>query len=322
MKRTFILILLVFFIAGCEPPGFYENRGILKPTLSPVMMTEQQKTTIEDPQNVVEVRWSINAPLVQNSLQAGSTANVDLTFSPTIVQVTRLGDGRIDHTISSEWKDPAISRMRYCLALDEPCTDPGEMKPFELQASIPLNLDWLGERQVYLMVEFLDRDGQPLAVTDGSDAATLTKGILVMKQLIQTKVDPTIGQEKLPASIQTAAAATRTAFPVTGSVKIEGSPCCKGGSAGSKLNVKVNFIAASTFGKVTEMRLGSLCPFSPAELRWDWEPFTPEKVIETDVPLNWSTFSVNVQYRDEKGNLSEVYCDSLGIEGSPLVPTP
>jgi hypothetical protein len=40
------------------------------------------------------------------------------------------------------------------------------------------------------------------------------------------------------------------------------------------------------------------------------------------VPINWTTFAVSVQYRDEKGNVSLVYCDDIGVEGMPATPIP
>lgn len=269
----------------------------------------------------MEVRWSINAPVVQNSLEAGSTATINLTFSPSILQVTRNADGSITQTTSAKWTDHPVKRMRYCVALDEPCTEPGEMKPFELEAAIPLKLEWLGERKVYLMVEILDRDGNPVAVTDGWNLNAKTSGLLVMKQIVRTALNPATPLETLPSPILTTVAATRMAFPVTGSVKIEGSPCCQGGTAGSTIKLKVNFQASSSAGKVTEMRVGRMCPASPADLQADWEAFSPEQSIETTVPLNWTTFTVSVQYRDARGNLSSMYCDNLGIEGNPLEPT-
>ncbi|NMB54123.1 MAG: hypothetical protein GYA15_05430 [Leptolinea sp.] len=321
MKRCFFVIPLVLILAACEPPGFYENEGIYHPTLLPEAKTEEAAQK-DLPQNVVEVRWSINAPVVQNCLEAGSTAEVTLRFTPSIIQNFYNADGSLSYTTSGEWNDHPVSRMRYCLELDEPCTEPGEERSFETQVSTSLPLDWLGLRQVYLMVEFLDRDGNPVPATDGSNLKTITGGQLVMKQTITTAVNPTTPLDMLPAVLQTAVAEKRAAYPVNGSIKIEGSPCCAGGTAGSKLEIKVNLQAESPAGRVTEMRLGRSCPFSPADLRDMWEPFTGEKTLETTIPINWTTFSVNVQYRDEKGNLSQVYCDSLGLEGSPQEPSP
>ena len=321
MKRCFFVIPFILILAACEPPGFYDNGRIHQPTLLPEAKTEEAAQR-DLPQNVVEVRWSIDAPVVQNCLEAGSTADVTLTFSPSILQEVHAPDGSLSYSTSAEWKNSSVNRMRYCLALDEPCTEPGEERAFETQVSTSLPLDWLGLRQVYLMVEFLDQEGNPVPATDGSDLKTKTGGRLVMKQTITTTINPTTPLDTLPAVIQTAAAERNAAYPVNGSVKIEGSPCCAGGIAGSKLAIKVNFQAESPAGRVTEMRLGRSCPFSPADLRDMWEPFAGEKTLETTLPINWTTFSVNVQYRDERGNVSQVYCDSLGLEGSPPVPTP
>jgi hypothetical protein len=111
------------------------------------------------------------------------------------------------------------------------------------------------------------------------------------------------------------------AFPVSGSVSIEGGRCCAGGVAGSQISLNVEFQATSSAGKVTEMRVqtGGGCPKDPAQLKAGWEPFQPTQRYPTSLGINWIGWYISVQYRDEKGNLSAVYCDDISLEGSPPV---
>lgn len=129
MKRFAALLLSIILLAACEPPGFYNNPGNVRPadeTVTPVItqaVTQQPTLIVDEPVNAVSVSWSINAPVVKNSLKAGSVAEVTLRFTPTSIQTARFGDGIVDHIISSEWIDHPVSRMRYCLSTVEPCAD-------------------------------------------------------------------------------------------------------------------------------------------------------------------------------------------------------
>ena len=50
----------------------------------------------------------------------------------------------------------------------------------------------------------------------------------------------------------------------------------------------------------------------------DWIPFAAEKTFEVNnIPINWTTFAISVQFRDEAGNLSPIYCEDIAVEGMP-----
>ena len=53
-----------------------------------------------------------------------------------------------------------------------------------------------------------------------------------------------------------------------------------------------------------------------------WEPYSPVKTFQFEPPINWVGFYVCVQFQDVEGNLSNVYCDDISVEGSPPAPTP
>jgi hypothetical protein len=112
---------------------------------------------------------------------------------------------------------------------------------------------------------------------------------------------------------------TKVAFPLTGSVEIEEGRCCIGGLAGDTIQARVEFSAMSPFGKVNSMRVRAAgqC-FTETEMEVaSWEPFVPSKTYSVAVALNWIGFYISVQFQDEYGNVSPVYCDDISVEGSP-----
>jgi len=136
---------------------------------------------------------------------------------------------------------------------------------------------------------------------------------------------------------RTEIAATQTAFAndhVTGSIQINGQNLdTVGAAAGSTLDVVVSFKAASPFADVTEMRISDegYGPFPVTDangiitcgtndLGNPWQPLLPSRTYPIGVPVNWSAFSIAVQYKDRLGNISPVYCDTLQIEGAWITP--
>jgi len=112
---------------------------------------------------------------------------------------------------------------------------------------------------------------------------------------------------------------TKAAFLLTGSVEIEEGRCCIGGLAGDTIQARVEFSAMSPVGKVNRMRVRAAgqC-FTETEMEVaSWEPFVPSKTYSVAVALNWIGFYVSVQFQDEYGNVSPVYCDDISVEGSP-----
>jgi hypothetical protein len=111
---------------------------------------------------------------------------------------------------------------------------------------------------------------------------------------------------------------------VTGLVQLQGGSCCIGGSMGETIQVPASFRASSPFGKVSLMRAastGSCGAMGQARLRdAAWEPYAETKNFPVSVAINWVGFYVSVQFQDEKGNLSPVYCDDISVEGMPQLP--
>ncbi|HEX8218120.1 MAG TPA: hypothetical protein VF914_02780 [Chloroflexia bacterium] len=108
--------------------------------------------------------------------------------------------------------------------------------------------------------------------------------------------------------------------PITGEVLVEGGNSMTGGASGATIELSVTFAASSTAGQVTEMRVGTGgggCLPGEAMEDYPWEPFAPEKVYSTTAFINIQGWYANVQYRDDAGNISAVYCDDISVEGMP-----
>lgn len=113
-------------------------------------------------------------------------------------------------------------------------------------------------------------------------------------------------------------------IPIYGSVLIENGVCCLGAIAGETIPLDTAFFAVSSMGTVDKMRtnLAAACLDETMIMTRPWEPFVPTKTFTLTVPLNFVGFNVSVQYGDDAGNLSPVYCDDIVIEGFPPSPTP
>jgi hypothetical protein len=110
------------------------------------------------------------------------------------------------------------------------------------------------------------------------------------------------------------------AFPVVGYVEIQRGLCCVGGQAGEMIPVRVDFTAASPFGRVSKMRVAKGCSVEMDPEAEDWEPFVASKTYPLFVIRNFSGFGKCVQFQDEHGNLSLVYKDNVSVEGMGGMP--
>ena len=113
---------------------------------------------------------------------------------------------------------------------------------------------------------------------------------------------------------------------ITGLVEIENGRCCAGGMAGQALELDVKFEAQSLAGyPVTEMRvrLGGIAMEEGDLVEEEWIPFRTQDMLIIEPGVNWTTYVLNVQFRDKAGNLSAVFSDEIAIEGSsPITPEP
>ncbi len=251
--------------------------------------------------------------------RTGITANVGNAVALTVVfqamkdTVTTWSDGSTTK-YSDAWSPNALAEMRYCSGVGRACALPTAWVPFAQQQTINIPVDWLGARDYGVTAQFRDANAKliPAGYAGGESASNWVS--------ITGAVDERTPVAAQSPRIQTAIAQARSAFPVSGKIQVgEGHPV--GGKAGTKVNVVVRFDAASPAGAVTEMRVKQssmgIC-LSPDEMNdAPWEAFVASKTHPVSVALNWTTFKLHVQYRDVKGNLSQVYCGDVAVEGSP-----
>jgi uncharacterized Zn-binding protein involved in type VI secretion len=260
--------------------------------------------------------------------RVGSSAEIVLESAPIIYGISRRDDGSVAGTSMLPWESHNVSDMQICFSLDAPCQLTGQWIPFELSSNgglfgrvsiqkFKFPVDWVGPRIVWVVGQFRDVNGKPvLSVGDSYKDPEVISQTSIEIIGVWDETTPIEGQ---PAAVQTAIAATKAAFPLTGSVQIAGGGCCVGGIAGDILEVQVDFSAASPFGTVAEMRVRTVGICSPESemVNAFWEPFVPSQRYPVYVALNWVGFYVSVQYRDDHGNLSPVYCDDISVEGFP-----
>ena len=334
IKRIMAYLLIIFMLSACMAPDSQATptgATRLSPSLTVPLTSTPREDALATKSATSEIRQESvktiqvifrfrDSVQISPEVEAGSTIVLEMRAEPVIQSIVRRDDGTIYSVSTQPWPDAPVRQMRLCLSQDVPCSGPGEMRPFETRYATEVKVDWLGPRRFNQTTEFFDANGAPLTSerNDASEPHLLTESTL----LISSVLNPAIPLEKLPAPILTAAAATRSAFPLTGSVLIEGGRCCAGGIAGSQVNLKVEFQAASSGGKVVEMKAqpGSACIKDPTQLKAGWEPFQVIKTYSTSLAINWAGWYINVQYRDDQGNLSPVYCDDISLEGSPSLP--
>ena len=248
----------------------------------------------------------------------GTSAKVVVRFDPTSFRVLRRDDGFVYGTSSSLWDPHTVAEMRVCVSLDDPCQLTGEWIPFASDQEFAVDVAWVGPRTCWVVAQFRDATGTVIPSVWGSyqDPEPYAQDSIEIVGILDEATPITAH----PPMVQTAVAATRAAFPVRGSVEIEGGRCCVGGTAGDTIDVSVTFEASSPFAEVTEMRVLAGCPTEAEMAGVPWELFVPEQAYPVKVFINWVGFYVGVQYRDAEGNLSPVYCDDISVEGHPAAP--
>lgn len=106
---------------------------------------------------------------------------------------------------------------------------------------------------------------------------------------------------------------------ITGWVILEDGRCCIGGPAGQPLDLHAEFYAQSQLVPVTEMRTW----LSPSQATLDdlqsveWVPFAEQATFVIVPALNWTGVTLSVQFRDGRGEVSQVASDDISVEGNP-----
>ncbi len=297
------LVLLVALATACSAPPAVSPSG---PSPSPPPLGGPT----EEPSHAVVIRIA-GGP---NQFSPGASAQLNITFEPVIQSVMRRADGTPLAVSQKPWPNHNVAQLSYCVMPGTACTPGDSWQPFAEKAQATIAVNWLGEREIWVVAQFRDASGAPVAGIDENQRA----GQAARNHIrLIAQVDARTPDNLQPAFVQTAVAATRVAFPVTGSVQIAGGRSVVGGKVGTQIDIPVSFEAHSTAGAVTEMRVGKQCPRAGESLDAPWEPFAAHKDYTATAALNFVGWYIAVQYRDAQGRLSPVYCADISVEGSP-----
>lgn len=321
MRKTYVtLACLIAFTLACSfltPPVATLPAPLPVSPEVPVTLTPVPRT------NVVNIHLSEVSTTDSNpAIAAGTTATLEAWFEPAVYIPVVNPDGSVSGVIMVPWESHDIAEMRFCFSASGPCQPEGDWLPYAAKQQFPIPVDWLGPREFWLAAEFRDSSGNPIPSIDYRSWQPPQAVTQTFTQITGVWDEATpIGNQ--PATVQTAVAATLAAYPVTGSVVLAGGNSAAGGTAGSTIDIGVEFAASSPYGQVTEMRVRTGGCFAEAAMtEAAWEPFAASKTIPVYVVINWVGFYVSVQYRDANGNVSPVYCDDINVEGMPAQPTP
>lgn len=334
-QASFLLACFVLVACNAVASAMPDANPHQTLTAIPVSWTDTPEVTVT-PEETTPVVFSLIHETSDSrnrvNKTVGSSAEIILESAPVLYGISRRDDGSVAGTSMLPWESQNVSDMQICFSLDAPCQLTDQWIPFELSSDgglfgrvsiqkFEIPVDWVGPRTVWVVSQFRDVNGNPvLSVGDSYKAPEMISQVSMEIVGVWDETTPIEGQ---PAAVQTAIAATRAAFPLTGSVQIAGGGCCVGGNAGDTLAVQVDFSAASPFGTVGEMRVRTdgICFPESEMVDAAWEPFMSSKRYPVYVALNWVGFYVSVQYRDDHGNLSPVYCDDISVEGFPPATT-
>ena len=319
MKDLFLrfaaVTILAILASACGAPPNQTSAPTL-PSINPTITSTVEPLKFETVGNAI----AVSAFILDERVQAGKTATIKITFQPLVVRIARKSDGSIAATSNVPWVSANVAEMQVCTSFDAPCELNGKWIPFAREQEVKIDVDWIGAREFWLKAQFREASSAIISAFSSSTYELPKDSTQTAARLVAV-IDERTPFAALPAKIQTLVAATRAAYPVTGFVKIEGGRCCAGGKAGSAIELKVEFGAASPFGDVREMRVRDFrsrkCASEAEMNEAAWEPFAAEKVYKVSVALNFTSFDVSAQYRDVKGNLSQIYCADLAVEGSP-----
>ena len=225
---------------------------IAPPTFFPTDTPLPPPTPIETGQPVVSL---VLYPVESRDAYTGREMEVVLEAIPTRLTITHKSDGSVE-SVSTTWTDFTVSEMQICFSFDAPCQLSEPWAPFILspdsnylggsaRQKYSFFIDWIGPRIMWAVAQF--RDGQGQSIPSFSTTFSSNQPVVVSQismQIVGIWNEATPAQDQ-PAPVQTAIAATKTAYPVTGSVVLAGGSSAAGGVAGELIQIQAAFAAAS-----------------------------------------------------------------------------
>ena len=333
-RRLTTLITLVLFLTACgsltPAPPHSQTPDTATSALTELPSVEAVEVYIAYRANQSDFSL-LEEPF---QLNLGDLLSLSIEFTPVRYTVY-YSSGNPNPSTSYERLDSyTVAELQYCVSLNLACELGNQWSPFSERGDYLLTLDQLGEQTLFFQAHFRDSAGNAISAF-GGDETGLHETISATRKIV-SNYDPTTPIVALPEQVQASALATQTTWAnatataqafiannVTGSILLDGGSCCVGGIEGRAVTITAALQAASPFGQITHMRFGGLLVCTdPSQMTSEWEPFATEKTFEVNnIPINWTTFAVSVQFRDVTGNLSPIYCEDIAVEGMPAPPT-
>lgn len=278
-----IMMALLVVLSGCTREQPNEEA---EPSIEtePVSVTAAPVTETEQPSSTSEAEFVGEVILADGGCCAGGIEGETIEIQAAFTAQSSAGNVT----------EMRISDAGSCATEEMMGQIPWESFASEKSFPVTLVINWMG---FYVSAQFRDEQGNlsPIYCDDIS-----VEGM---------PIPPTEGASE---------------SPVSGEVILEEGRCCAGGVEGQTIEIQAAFMAESTAGNVTELRISETGGCATQEImdQSSWEPFVSEKGFPFEVAINWVGFYLSVQYRDDAGNLSPIYCDDISVEGMPASPTP
>ena len=305
-QLLFLLLISAIFSACGISTRTPQNIPLTTPNPTAVPLTETA-------QKIPVVQFIV--PTVLDTTP-GAPITITMQFAPMYLEIGTTPGGA-SYTSMTSWENANITEMRVCMEIEKQCASNGAWMNYQPEWNFEFNTDWLGERRIWVAAQFRDGAGNNIRAYNLS-GTPMQNEFGATEIYIRSTLDERTPISAQPAFVQTAVAATRAAYPVTGSLVLQNGMCCAGGKLGTKIEITADFDAASPNTAVTQMRLMHHCGKQSEMNTMPWEPFVKQKIFPYTISApNWIGWYLAVQYRDANGNLSPIYCDDLSIEGMP-----
>lgn len=311
--RSLTLLCLSVILAACA------NATAIPPTQNsfPTISAPSSSTA---PPPLPTIARTETVPVVQMTISPvtdahpGAQVTINVRAEPMLLETGLTASGAT-FTSLTRWENANITAMQFCIEIKKPCAPTGEWIPFQSEWQTTLDVDWLGERAFWLGAQFRDANGKIIhGYNPSNPPSQLESG--ASQIVIHSTIDTRTPMAVQPAFAQTAVAATRVAYPVSGSLVLQNGLCCAGGKVGTVVEIVAAFDATSPHTNVTQMRLLNHCGTQSEMNTAPWELFVKQKTFSYKITVpNWVGWYLAVQYRDANGNLSPIYCADISIEG-------
>jgi hypothetical protein len=123
-----------------------------------------------------------------------------------------------------------------------------------------------------------------------------------------------------PSNDLTSASLISEGSDISGSVELNNGACCTGGTIGDEVIVSAKISLDNRQQETTLMRtaLSTSCLSADGLTDAEWIPFQSQQVSSYVAISGWIGIYFNVQFMNETGEISQIFCDDISVEGLPV----